>query len=30
MTITQAILLVMGLVVAYWGIRILLGRGTRS
>lgn len=30
MTITQAILLVMGLVVAYWGIRILLGRNTRS
>ena len=26
MTITQAILLVMGLVVAYWAVRAMMGR----
>jgi hypothetical protein len=29
MTLTRLILLVMALVVAYWGVRILLGRPRR-
>ena len=30
MTVTQVVLLAMGLVVAYWGVRILLGGARRG
>ena len=30
MTITQVVLLVMGLVVAYWAVRVVMGRPPRG
>jgi hypothetical protein len=30
MTITQVVLLIMGLVVAYWAVRVVMGRRPRG